>query len=161
MESQSKIISYLKTCLKEDFNKFNEEQINFFICNPHCYRGESFDYDNFAMFGNTKGIMSGDPNYELTYIIHECLHLMYPYKDKNDEVEEKITHSIIELISDYGLGQTLNGKAYQGHENLKETVSSLYPDFIEYLSNDEIRSLSEFIDKAILQNETNEKGASL
>lgn len=152
-ENELKIIEYLKACLKDDFVKLDENQLNFFICNPYCYRGQAFNYDNFAMFGNPKGIVSGDSNYELTYIIHECLHLLYPYKDKNDELEEKITHSIIELVSDYGLGQTLNGKPYQGHENLKETVSSLYSSFMEYLSNNEIRSLSEFINKSILQNE--------
>lgn len=153
-ENYNKIDEYLKKVLKKDYQKIN---INLYISNPHCNTGQTFFGDNLAVFGHEKGIMQNDPNYELVYIVHESMHLLYPYKkycgNSLEDYPYAIVHLIIELVTDYNFAIELRGENYRGHDYLDEYKNFLLPKFIEYLNGDKYESLSEFINEMIIEYE--------
>lgn len=148
----NKIDNYLKRVLKNDYKKIN---INFYIANPSCNVGRTVIKDNFAMFGHEKGLLQKDPNYELVYIVHECMHIMYPYEkycnNLFDNTLYNIVHLIIEFVADYGLAVELRGREYKGHDFLSEYRELLFHEYTDYLNSDKYSSLDEFIKSMIVK----------
>ena len=135
LDNKEYINNYLTNVLKININ-INP---NVYVTHPNANRGYSFD--NNIVWGHFKGIT--DSNYNLTYLVHETLHILLPYKKEENEDESNIKHSIIELISDYELQSKLTGKSTfnDGHSYLDKYKKELYPTFLNYLglNNEEIQ----------------------
>ena len=134
-ENQDMINDYLKNILKIEFNI----HLNVYISHPNCYEGFSFGDNNIA-WGHFKGI--DEPNYNLTYLIHEGLHHIIPFNNNDNELTCNIKHSIIELASDYELYSLLKKESTinEGHQHLNEYKRIIYPYWLRYigLNNKEI-----------------------
>lgn len=143
------INNYLKKIIKEDFDL----SPIVYISHPNTCVGYSFDNNKIA-WGHYKGIK--DPNYNLTYLVHEGLHCLIPY-EKNDTKEIcDVKHSIIELISDYELYSRLKNESTfeKGHSYLDAYKKIIYPYWLRYinLNNDEIetRIMKDKVDKNLI-----------
>lgn len=118
----------LSKIIKKDFSITPEV----YIVHPNSHGGLNFD-KNKILWGHTKGIK--DPNYNLTYLVHEGLHCLLPYDMFNYPNSNNIAHTVIELASDYELYSTLKGESTinEGHPNLKPYKQMLYPLWLEYM----------------------------
>ena len=131
-EKENSINKYLKQILKIDFH------INptVYISHPNTYEGYSFANDKIA-WGHYFGI--SEPNYNLTYLVHEGLHCLIPFEDSDTEISASIKHAIIELIADYELYSSLKGKSTlkEGHQELQEFRMFIYPYWLKYIGLDD------------------------
>ena len=152
------ILGYLNSVNKSEIN----ENIDFYLVNPSCYQGSSNMKERFAVFGSEKGTYKGDMNYALVYIVHETLHLLYPYnRFISDDLDFEdyryradIIHKIIEYIADRDLAIILSGKEYPQHEHLDYISEEFYNDYKKYLESNEYNNLFEFINACINKEKT-------
>ena len=128
------INDYLNRILKTKFDLVS----NVYVSHPNANVGYSFD-GNIA-WGHYKGI--DNLSYNLTYLVHEAMHTLFPFKDDENEEERNIKHAIIELISDYELQSMLKGESTlkDGHIELNDYRYKIYPYWLKYigLTNDQI-----------------------
>lgn len=127
-ENNGKINKYLKDTLKVELNV----NLNVYMSHPNCFEGYSFGENNVA-WGHYKGI--DDPNYNLTYLVHEGLHHLLPFGVDDNELVCYIKHSIIELASDYELYSSLKNESTlnHGHSHLEEYKKIIYPYWLRYI----------------------------
>ena len=127
-ENKDRINKYLKDILKVDI----DINLNVYMSHPNCYEGYSFGENNVA-WGHYKGI--DDPNYNLTYLVHEGLHHLLPFGVNDNELVCYIKHSIIELASDYELYSLLKNESTlnHGHPYLEEYKKIIYPYWLRYI----------------------------
>ena len=141
--------SYLSKVLKnDDINK----TVDLYVTNPYCHGGYSDANTSSIYFGGEDGLIRGDKSYEVVYITHELLHILYPYKNYisekySSETKEKYDtiHAVIESIADTDLGVILNGKPYQSHDDIDYLRKEVYLNYKEYLNSSKYSSLDEFI----------------
>ena len=122
------INEYLNKILKIEINT----KINVYITHPNTYTGYSFSGNNIA-WGHYLGI--NDPIYNLTYLIHEAMHSIFPFERDEDKEKCNIKHAIIELISDYELQSLLKNKSTlkEGHPYLIDYKKKIYPYWLKYI----------------------------
>lgn len=127
-ENKSKINNYLKNILKININI----RPMVYISHPNTYEGFSFDNNKIA-WGHYKGLE--DPNYNLTYLVHEGLHSLLPFDKEETEIQSNIKHTIIEFVSDYELYSWLKGESTlnEGHPYLNEYRKFIYPYWLMYI----------------------------
>lgn len=130
--NQIYINEYLRNVLRINFNI----NINVYISHPNNCEGYSFGNNNVA-WGHYKGL--DDPNYNLTYLVHEGLHCILPFEPEENDIEGGIKHTVIELISDYELYSSLKGESTlnEGHPYLDEYRKFIYPYWIRYIGLDD------------------------
>lgn len=112
----------------------DEKEIIVNITNPDFHTGTN-NGRNEVFFGHFKS--KNNPNYEAVYILHECLHCVYPYEKEWNEEQIAICHSLIELASDNELMYRLSGKYGEydtGHNKGKGFKSELLPLWYTFLS---------------------------
>lgn len=126
--NKSKINNYLKNILKMNINI----RPIVYISHPNTYKGFSFDNNKIA-WGHYKGLE--DPNYNLTYLVHEGLHSLLPFDKEETEMQSNIKHTIIEFVSDYELYSWLKGESTlnEGHPYLNEYRKFIYPYWLMYI----------------------------
>lgn len=132
--NQRYINEYLRKVLRINFNI----DINVYISHPNNCEGYSFGNNNVA-WGHYKGLE--DPNYNLTYLVHEVLHCILPFELGENELESGIKHTVIELISDYELYSSLKGESTlnEGHPYLDEYRKFIYPYWLRYIGLDDVQ----------------------
>lgn len=126
--NKNKINKFLSETLKIDFAIVP----TVYITHPNSCGGCNIAKNEIS-WGHFRGI--DDKNYNLTYLIHEGLHCLFPYDNSLTDDEINIQHTIIELISDYELYSFLSGKSTlnEGLEFLKEYKMVIYPYWLSYI----------------------------
>ena len=150
-ENKATINNYLKRVLKIDF----DIKPTVYISHPSTLEGHTLYSHKEIAWGHYLGLK--DPNYNLTYLIHEGLHCLFPY-DKTDTKEDcDIKHTVIELIADYELYSLLSGKSTlkEGHPYLDKYRKIIYPYWLKYIGLNDLEILKRLEKNAINYNKLN------
>lgn len=114
LSNQNRIETFLKNIFKVDIDLF----ITGYIVSPSLNCGTNIGGDS-IVWGHNKGLKN--LNYDLVYLVHECLHSFFP--------KGNLYHAIIESIADVELAKMLNNTAesYPCHAFTKEMHDTIYP----------------------------------
>ena len=77
------------------------------VLNPYFCTGIS-DLHSEVFWGHYRGLE--DPNYNIVYLVHECMHCEYPYQKDWNREQRNTCHALIELATDNELRCRLEGK---------------------------------------------------
>jgi len=95
---------------------------------------------------------TGFPFYNTVYLWHEILHSYIKPKEKDSKVDDKVSHAIIQLITDNELRVQLGGGIYppfEGHPFLQDTMTDLLPAWKKYLAQKAgSRDINSFVKEA-------------
>ncbi|MGI6324443.1 MAG: hypothetical protein ACOXZS_00585 [Bacilli bacterium] len=142
------INEFLRSVLGKDINDI----VDAYILAPDMHFGEAFK--SWLVWGHDAGL--NEPNFDLTYIIHEYLHILFN-RHNNSEYDKnpKVVHTVIELIADDLLYSKLTGdpgKQLPGHAELEPYKEKIYPLFFEYLGKPN-RNIDTFIENIMNNDE--------
>lgn len=104
------------------------------IVNPNSCTGTN-DLNNEIFWGHVDG--KNDASYDITYIMHEAMHCLYPYQKEWNDEQKGICHSLIELAIDNELRCRLGGKikdyGREGHidgDAIRKRLMPLWKTFL-------------------------------
>lgn len=102
--------------------------------NNGCFLGNTNGI-SYITWGNTKSFNCKFPYYDVVYITHELLHIIYPSDDKLCD-NYNIIHAYIQLMADNELFNLFAQKPYftlDSHQYLEKTQEFLYPYWIGFI----------------------------
>ena len=111
-----------------------EKDILVNIVNPKFNTGTN-NMDNEIFYAHTNG--KRDISYDVTYIMHEALHCLFPRKKEWTTMQYCVCHSLIELATDNELRARLGGNNQnytEGHQDAGNIRESLMPLWVTFLS---------------------------
>lgn len=104
--------------------------VKVFINHPKTGGGQAYPENNAFRWGHSEDW----PNYTVVYLAHELMHIL----TKKQQKDEKIMHSLIELMTDNELRIRLSGGGeyftIDGHAYIKELVRIILPIWKDYLA---------------------------